>query len=37
LGFGGRLYIKGADLIRFLDAHPLAGDQAGDGNGGPGR
>lgn len=38
LAFGGRLYVKGADVIAFLDAHPLAGDQGnGDQGGGNGQ
>jgi hypothetical protein len=41
LGFGGRLYVRGCDIISFLDGHPLVGDAgeqrgANQGNGGPG-
>jgi hypothetical protein len=34
LTYGGRKYVTGRSLIDFLDAHPLAGDQGGGGNGG---
>jgi hypothetical protein len=39
LRFGGRQWVKGADIIAFLDAHPLAGVQGnGDqADGGPGQ